>query len=70
MSETILLVPHMSSWNGHERIYLSFILKLDVQLQANVAFYRRCTFLESTLQIRSKYGGGGDDGDDDDDDEQ
>jgi hypothetical protein len=26
MSETILLVPHMSSWNRKEEIYLSYIL--------------------------------------------
>ena len=71
MSETILLVPHVSSWNGQEQIYRSYILKLYVQLQANVAFYRHCThfvFLESRLWIRSKYCD--DDDDDDDDDEQ
>ena len=60
----------MSSWNGQEQIYRSYILKLYVQLQANVAFYRHCThfvFLESRLWIRAKYG---DDDDDDDNDEQ
>ena len=63
MSETIHLVPHMSSWNGQEQIYLSYILKLDVQLQAKVSFYGHCThfvFLESRLWISSKYGDGDD----------
>ena len=60
----------MSSWNRQELIYLSYIFKLDVHLQANVSYCRHCThfvLLENTLQISSKYGGGGGGGDDDDD---
>ena len=71
MSEAVLLVPHMSSWNRQELIYLPYILKLDVHLQANVSYCRHCThfvLLENTLQISSKYGD--DDDDDDDNDEQ
>ena len=66
MSEAVLLVPHMSSCNGQEQMYLSCILKLDVHLQANVLYRRHCThfaFLESILQISSKF-------DDDDDEEE
>ena len=43
MSEAVLLVPHMSSWNGQEQIYVSYIFKLDVHLQGNVSYYRHCT---------------------------
>ena len=63
----------MSSWNGQEQIYLSYIFKLDVHLQANVLYCRSCThfvFLESTLWISSKYGGDGGGGGDDDNDGQ
>jgi hypothetical protein len=37
MSEAILLAPDMSSQNEQEQIYHSYIFKLDVYLQANVA---------------------------------
>jgi hypothetical protein len=57
----------MSSWNGQEQVYLSYIFKLDVHLQDNVSFCRHCTHfvsLEITLQISSEHG------DDDDDDDE
>ena len=72
MSEAVLPVPHMSSWNRQELIHLSYIFKLDVHLQANVSYCRHCThfvLLENTLQISSKYGGDDDDGDVDNDEQ-